>query len=248
MMHVIPSIDLLGGQVVRLLKGNYDAVTVYGERAEDVAAGWRGLVPRLHVVDLEGAREGRAVQTAAVKRLVDAFGPGVQIGGGVRSIEAVHSYFELGVERVVMGTAAISNPALVAEAAKAYPGRIVVALDAREGRVATAGWLEQSEQTAVAVAQSLAVHPIAAVLYTDIERDGTEVGPNIAETARLGSEGGVDVIASGGVGTLDHLRALAGRAVEGRIVGAIIGRSLHEKRFTLREAVDAVQKASDTLA
>jgi phosphoribosylformimino-5-aminoimidazole carboxamide ribotide isomerase len=244
MMQVIPSIDLLDGKVVRLLKGQYDAVTVYGDDPSSFAKSWRGISPMLHVVDLEGAREGRAVQTVAVRAIVEAFGPGVEIGGGVRSFDAVKSYFELGVERVVMGTAAISNPELVAKAAEAFPGRVIVAVDARDGMVATAGWLTQSERRAVDVVKELSALPLFAVLYTDIERDGTEQGPNIEQTAKLGELGGVPVIASGGVGTLQHLEALARRAESGRIIGAIIGRSLHEKRFALSEAVDAVRRAS----
>jgi len=246
MMHVIPSIDLLDGKVVRLLKGRYDAVTVYGEDPARVAASWRGTSPLLHIVDLEGARDGRAVQTKAVRAIVEAFGSGVEIGGGVRSRAAIDSYFELGVERVVMGTAAIANPELVAEAAEAYPGRVIVAVDARDGMVATAGWLEQSERLAVDVVKSFAHLPLYAVLYTDIERDGTEQGPNIEQTARLGELGGVPVIASGGVGTLQHLEQLALRADRGRIIGAIIGRALHEKRFTLEESVAAVRRATDS--
>lgn len=245
MMQVIPSIDLLDGKVVRLLKGRYDAVTVYGDDPASFAREWRGVSPLLHVVDLEGAREGRAVQTAAVKAIVEAFGPGVEIGGGVRSFEAAESYLALGVERVVMGTAAIQHPELVAKTALAYPGRVIVAVDARDGMVATAGWLTQSEKPAIELVKELAHLPLFAVLYTDIERDGTEQGPNIEQTAKLGELGGVPVIASGGVGTLAHLEQLARRAVKGHIIGAIIGRALHEKRFTLTEAVDAVRKTSE---
>jgi len=240
MMEIIPSIDLLDGKVVRLLKGDYAAVTVYGSDAAAVARSWRGLVSRLHVVDLEGARSGVAAQVAQVRRVVEAFGEGVQIGGGVRSLETVRKYFEAGVERVVVGTAALLNPELLEQAAREFEGRIILAVDARQGRVATHGWHEQSEQLAVDVVRSRAHLPIAAVLYTDIDRDGTEVGPNIAETARLGREGGLPVIASGGVGTLSHLKQLALAAHEGNIEGAIIGRALHEKRFSLKEAVEAV--------
>lgn len=245
MMQVIPSIDLLGGKVVRLLKGRYDAVTIYGDDPAAFARSWRGISSMLHVVDLEGARDGRAVQTDAVRAIVEAFGPGVEIGGGVRSFEAAESYLALGVERVVMGTAAIASPELVARTAEAYPGRVIVAVDARDGMVATAGWLDQSGRKAVDVVRELAHLPLFAVLYTDIERDGTEQGPNIAQTARLGELGGLPVIASGGVGTLAHLEELARRAPEGRIIGAIIGRALHEKRFTLAEAVEAVRVAGE---
>jgi phosphoribosylformimino-5-aminoimidazole carboxamide ribotide isomerase len=240
MMKVIPSIDLLDGKVVRLLKGSYDAVTVYQHSAADVARGWSGMVERLHVVDLEGARSGIAKQSSEVRKIIEAFGPGVQVGGGVRSLEAIRLYLDLGVARVVLGTAALNDPALLEKAAEEFPDRIILAVDGRNGFVATHGWHEQSKQLAVDVVKARAHLPIAAVLYTDIERDGTEVGPNISETARLAREGGVPVIASGGVGTLDHLVHLAEAARQSDIVGAIVGRALHESRFTLQHAIDAV--------
>jgi phosphoribosylformimino-5-aminoimidazole carboxamide ribotide isomerase len=236
-MEVIPAIDLLDGKAVRLLKGRYEDVTVYHDDPAALAAEWAGRAPRLHVVDLEGARAGHAVQRDLVTRLVESFGRGVQVGGGVRSFDAVKSYFDLGVERVVLGTAALKNPELIEQAALAYPGRIIIAVDARDGKVATAGWLDQSERLATDLVRELSKHALAAALYTDIDRDGTEVGPNIEATARLGRETSVPVIASGGVGTLAHLTAL-GQAGSG-IVGAIVGRALHEGRFSLDEAVAA---------
>lgn len=241
-MEVIPAIDLLDGKAVRLLKGRYEDVTVYHDNPPVLAAGWAGRVKRLHVVDLEGAKAGRAVQHDLVTRLVKSFGSGVQVGGGVRSFDAVKSYFDLGVERVVLGTAALRQPELVEQAALAYPGRIIIAVDARDGKVATAGWLEQSERLATDLVRELSKHALAAALYTDIERDGTEVGPNIEATARLGRETHVPVIASGGVGTLAHITALAQAAGGGAgIVGAIVGRALHENRFSLDDAVSAAK-------
>jgi phosphoribosylformimino-5-aminoimidazole carboxamide ribotide isomerase len=240
-MQVIPSIDLWQGNVVRLRQGRYDEVTVYSDDPVAVALEWRGTATRLHIVDLAGAKEGRAVQTDLVRRIVDAFGPGVQIGGGVRSVETLHAYFQLGVERVVLGTAAVNDPELVRSAAQAYPGRVILALDAKGGFVATRGWVEVSEHRAADLARTYGKDGIAAVLYTDIERDGTEVGPNVAATAELARDSGLPVIASGGVGTLEHLSQLgrASRAGQGGIVGAVLGRSLHEKRFTLAQAIEA---------
>src|SRR5688572_5140568 len=177
-MEIIPAIDLLDGKAVRLRQGRYEDVTVYSDNPPVLAAGWSGKVKRLHVVDLEGARAGQAVQRDLVRRVVQAFGSGVQVGGGVRSLAAVDSYVELGVDRVVLGTAAIRDPELVRAAAEKYPGRVVVAVDARAGFVATDGWLDQSERRALDLVRELSKLPIAAVLYTDIERDGTEVGPN----------------------------------------------------------------------
>jgi phosphoribosylformimino-5-aminoimidazole carboxamide ribotide isomerase len=233
-MELIPAIDLLQGKAVRLRQGRYDEITVYSDDPPAIAAAWRGTVGRMHLVDLEGAREGRPVQKDLVRRVVAAFGPGVQVGGGIRTREALEQALELGADRAVLGTAAIRDPDFVAAAARAHPGRIVVAVDARRGRVATDGWLDVSELTAVELVQSIAALPLAAILYTDLERDGTEVGPNVAETRRLAREGGLPVIASGGVGTLAHLRALA--AAEPPIAAAIVGRALHERRFSLAEA------------
>ena len=145
--EVIPSIDLLDGKVVRLLKGSYDAVTVYGSDPEKLARAWRDQVGRLHVVDLEGARSGYAAQSEQVKRVVQAFGPGVQIGGGVRSLDAIRAYFELGLDRVVLGTAALANPDLLNKATEEFAGRIILAVNGRQGRVATHGWHERSRNS-----------------------------------------------------------------------------------------------------
>jgi phosphoribosylformimino-5-aminoimidazole carboxamide ribotide isomerase len=238
-MHVIPAIDLLSGKAVRLRQGRYDDVTVYDDDPAELAASWSEHVERLHVDDLEGAREGHAVQGELVRRIVTAFPGHVQVGGGVRSFQAASGYLELGVERVVLGTAALRNAELVRQLAHAFPRRIVLAVDARAGFVSTEGWLTQSTTRAAELVRSFEDSPLAAVLYTDIERDGMEVGPNVTETVELGRETGRAVIASGGVGTLEHLRALGARAAEGGIVAAIVGRALHEKRFSLAEAVAA---------
>jgi phosphoribosylformimino-5-aminoimidazole carboxamide ribotide isomerase len=242
-MQVIPSIDLWQGNVVRLRQGRYDEVTVYADDPVALARGWRGVAARLHIVDLAGAKDGHAVQTDLIRRIVDAFGPGVQVGGGVRSIETLHAYFQLGVERVVLGTAAVSDPALVRTAALAYPDRVILALDAKGGFVATRGWVDVSEHRASDLARTYREDHIAAVLYTDIERDGTEVGPNVAATAELARLSGLPVIASGGVGTLEHLRQLgaASRDGNGGICGAVLGRALHEKRFSLEQAMEAAR-------
>jgi phosphoribosylformimino-5-aminoimidazole carboxamide ribotide isomerase len=238
-MELIPAIDLLGGKAVRLRQGSYHDVTVYDDNPAELAGSWSGRVQRLHVVDLDGARAGHEAQRELVRDLVKNFGPGVQVGGGIRSIEAVHRYCELGVTRVVLGTAAILNPELLVKAVEAYPHRIVVAVDARSGWVATEGWRNITDRRALDVVRELSSLPLAAVLYTDIERDGMEVGPNILETTRLAQQGGLPVIASGGVGTLEHLETLA--RADSAIVAAIVGRALHERRFSLEEALTALR-------
>lgn len=243
-MIVVPAIDLLGGKAVRLHQGRYDQVTVYDDDPPARARAWRGLSERLHVVDLEGARAGRAVAADVVRAIVAAFGAGVQVGGGVRSAEAAESYLALGAERVVLGTAAVKDRALVVALARANPGRVIVAVDAKDGMVAVDGWTETSEVRAVELARELAALPLGGILYTDIARDGTRSGPNVAATAELARAcPGTAVLASGGVGTLDDLRALA---AAGPIAGAVVGRALYDGSFRLEDAVAATRAATHT--
>jgi phosphoribosylformimino-5-aminoimidazole carboxamide ribotide isomerase len=233
-LELWPAIDLYRGQAVRLHQGDYDKVTVYHADPAAHAASWRGVAKHLHVVDLEGARAGKPVQIDLVRAIVKAFGAGVEVGGGVRDRATIETYLEVGAERVVLGTAAIRDPELVRAAATAHPHRLVLALDAKNGLVATDGWLEVSTRRAADVVRELAELPLAAILYTDIMRDGTRVGPNVDATARLAEEGGVPVLASGGVATLDDLRTLSGYR---GIAGAIVGRALYDGAFTLEQAV-----------
>jgi phosphoribosylformimino-5-aminoimidazole carboxamide ribotide isomerase len=235
-MQLWPAIDLLDGKAVRLHQGKYDQVTVYSSDPVALAASYRGVARHLHVVDLEGARTGRPVEKDLIRAIVRTFGPGVEVGGGVRDRAAFEGYLELGAERVVLGTAAIRSPEMVREVAAAHPGVVVLALDAKDGLVATEGWVSVSDRTAVEVIRDFRDLDIAAVLYTDIARDGTRVGPNVEATARLAREGGLPVLASGGIATLEDLRELAKWP---GIVGAIVGRALYERVFTLEEAVAA---------
>jgi phosphoribosylformimino-5-aminoimidazole carboxamide ribotide isomerase len=245
-MKIIPSIDLWQGQVVRLRQGRYEEVTVYAHDPVQLAREWRARgAERLHIVDLAGSKAGAAVQTELIRSIASAFGPGVQVGGGVRSLETLESYLGLGVERVVLGTAAVTLPELVRAAAQRHPGRVILALDAKAGFVATRGWLDVSEHRAIDLALEYKGEPLAALLYTDIERDGTEVGPNVAATHALAEQSGFPVIASGGVGSLDHVRQLsrASRECHGGITGVVLGRSLHEQRFSLDEAIVAAAES-----
>jgi phosphoribosylformimino-5-aminoimidazole carboxamide ribotide isomerase len=206
-----------------------------------LAGQWRGRAERLHIVDLAGSKAGMAVQTDLIRDIANAFGPGVQVGGGVRSLETLESYFALGVDRVVLGTAAVTLPELVRAAARRHPDRVILALDAKAGYVATRGWLDVSEHRAIDLAREYQGEPLAAVLYTDIERDGTEVGPNVAATRDLAEQSGFPVIASGGVGSLEHVRqlSLASHECGGGIAGVVLGRALHEQRFSLDQAIAA---------
>lgn len=237
-MQLFPAIDLLDGSAVRLHQGRYDKATVYHREPAELAASWRAITNHLHLVDLEGARAGRPVQRDLVRDIVKAFGEGVQIGGGVRDREAIEAYLELGASRVVLGTAAIRSPELIREAAAAHPNRLVVALDAKDGWVATDGWLSVSSQRAVDLVRELSALPLYAILYTDIARDGTQTGPNIPATVELAREGGLKVLASGGVGSLDDLRELAKHP---EIFGVIVGRAIYEEVFSIEEAKAALQ-------
>jgi phosphoribosylformimino-5-aminoimidazole carboxamide ribotide isomerase len=234
---VIPAIDLLGGKAVRLHQGRYDAVTVYDEDPPARGRGWRGKVPWLHVVDLEGAREGRPVQREGVRAVVEAFGPGVEVGGGVRTRESFDAYRTLGAARVVLGSAAVKDAELVRALAFEHPGVVIVAVDARDGFVAVDGWTQPTRVRAVDLVRSFADTPLAGVLYTDVTRDGTRSGPNLETTAELASQTPVPVIASGGVGSLDDLRALAARGIS----ACIVGRALYDGTFTLDEAIEAAR-------
>ena len=234
-MIVLPAIDLLDGKAVRLHQGRYDAVTVYDDDPPARARAWRGKVPILHVVDLAGARDGHPVQRDMVRAIVEAFGPGVEVGGGVRSRESFEGYLALGAARVVLGSAAVKDEALVRALATEHPGVVVLAVDARDGFVAVDGWTQPTRVRAVDLVKSFADVPLAGVLYTDVARDGTRVGPNVAATAELAAHTRVPVIASGGVGSLDDLRTLA----RAGIPACIVGRAIYDGTFSVDEAVAA---------
>lgn len=224
--ELIPAIDLLGGACVRLAQGDYARATLY---EPDPAAAARRFVRhgvrRLHVVDLDGARAGKPVNGAAVRAIVAAAGRvPVQLGGGLRDLGAIAAALEDGVDRVILGTVALRDPALVRAAAAAHPGRVVVGLDARDGRVAVEGWLETGEAAVVDVARRFEDAGVAALVHTDIARDGMLTGPNLAASAALADAVSIPVIVSGGVGSEDHLVAAA--ATRG-IAGAIVGRALY---------------------
>ena len=236
--ELIPAIDLLGGECVRLAQGNYDAATVY--EADPAAAARRfaaHAVPRLHVVDLDGARAGRPQNGAAVRAIVAAVGAlPVQLGGGLRDLAAVEAAFEMGVDRVVLGTAALRDPALVRDAARKFPGRIAVGLDAKDGRVSVEGWLDTGEATVIEVARRFEDAGVAALVHTDIARDGMLTGPNLAASAELADAVSIPVIVSGGVSNEDDLVAAARLAPRG-IAGAIAGRALYTGALDLASAL-----------
>jgi phosphoribosylformimino-5-aminoimidazole carboxamide ribotide isomerase len=237
--ELIPAIDLLGGRCVRLAQGRYEEATVYGDDPAAVAARFAAYpLRRLHVVDLDGARAGAPANAGALRAvLAAAKDVPVQVGGGMRSLEHLEERLALGADRVVLGTAALREPALVREAARRHPGRIAVGIDARDGRVAVQGWLERSDVAAVDLARRFEDAGVAAIVYTDIARDGMGTGPNLEQTAALAAAVGVPVIASGGVGSEDDVRRSCALADRG-VAGLIVGRALYTGAVDLGRALE----------
>lgn len=239
-LELIPAIDILGGRVVRLHKGRYDEVTVYAEdpaamAAELEASGAR----RLHVVDLDGARDGRPGNVDAIARILARTKLRVQIGGGIRDRAAAERWLDAGAERVVLGTAAVKTPDVPEQLSRDRPGSVIVAVDAHAGEVKVEGWLEGTGQRADDLARRADGWGVAAILFTAIERDGTREGPDVPATAALQALVAATVIASGGIGSLDHIRALRDAGVR----AAVCGKALYSGAFTLREAFLASEGA-----
>lgn len=233
-MQVIPAIDLRGGRCVRLVQGDYGRETVFGDDPAEMAARWVAEgATRLHLVDLDGAKSGRPVNVEAVRSILARVG-GVpcQLGGGVRDDATAAAWLDAGIERVIVGTQALKDPEWFRALVRRFPDRIVLGLDARDGRVATDGWLDVSSVEAVALAEQFDDLPLGAVVYTDIARDGMLEGVNVAATGELAGRIKTPVIASGGVGTLEDLDRLAPLP----LAGCIVGRALYEGRFSLHDA------------
>jgi phosphoribosylformimino-5-aminoimidazole carboxamide ribotide isomerase len=234
-VKLYPAIDLLGGKAVRLEEGRRDRATVFAERPlELVGELARGGADRLHVVDLDGAFAGAPQQTELVRQIVAASPLPVEIGGGIRDRAAIDAAMALGAAYVVLGTAAVRSPELVEEACRAYPGTLIVAVDARDGVVAVDGWTRTGGVTAIELGTRAAGWGAAALLYTDVARDGLHVGPNVAATAELARAVRCEVIASGGVGSLDDLARLR----DAGIAAVVVGRALYDKRFTVEQAAE----------
>ncbi len=224
-----PAIDLKGGQVVRLKRGAMDQATVFGADPGAQAAAFAAQgFPWLHVVDLDGAFAGQPANAAAVRGILAATAAPVQLGGGIRDMATAEAWIAAGVSRLILGSAAVKDPGFVRAAAKAFPGRVAVGIDARDGMVATEGWAETSEVTARDLALRFADAGVAAIVFTDIARDGMLAGVNVEATAALGRAAPVPVIASGGAASLEDIRALK---ATGAVAGCILGRALYDGRI-----------------
>jgi len=241
---LFPAIDLKGGACVRLVRGEMASATVFNDDPAAQARQFATIGFRwLHVVDLDGAFAGRSVNGEAVRAIRRAVDLKIQLGGGIRDRGAIEAWLALGIDRIVLGTIALRDPALVREAAAAHPGRIVVGIDARDGRVAVEGWSETTEIAAAELAQRFADAGVAAIVYTDIARDGALTGVDAAAIGGFARQAGIPVIASGGVAGLADIAALAAHAKDG-IAGAICGRALYDGRLDPKAALDLAREAA----
>lgn len=233
-MEVWPAIDLRGGNCVRLRQGDYEQETVFGDDPVAVARGFREAGARhLHLVDLDGAREGASVNLPAVQDILADAPLETELGGGVRDEQAIQELLGFGLSRLVIGTSAIKRPDWFRDIVRRFPGKLVLGIDAREGLVATDGWLETSSMQAIDFAQQFNGEPLAAIVYTDIATDGMMSGPNVSAMAKMQSAVDLPVVASGGVTTIEDVRSLR----DAGLAGCIIGRALYEQTIDLAEAV-----------
>ena len=238
-MNIIPAIDLIGGKAVRLQKGNYNKVTVYSERPVEVAKSFEADGAKfLHLVDLDGAKSGRADNYDTIKAIVDATGLSVEVGGGIRNMETVRLYAEAGVDRIILGTAALTDPKFLEEAVREYGEKITVGVDIKDGMVAIKGWTEISEVSCDGFCRKLEAMGVRTVICTDISKDGMMSGTNLELYRGLVRDYSIRIIASGGVSTLDDVRALK----EMKVFGAILGKALYTGAIALSEAVKITEE------
>lgn len=237
-MRIYPAIDIKDGKCVRLFKGQFSDVTVYGDSPAEMARKWESLGGEfIHVVDLDGALKGHGVNAAQIKEICESVKVPVQTGGGIRTMEDIEKKLACGINRVIIGTKAVSDNDFVKQAVKKYGSKIVIGIDAKDGMVAIEGWEKTSNFTAVEFAKKMAAIGVQTIVYTDIATDGTLAGPNIQAMTEMTKSVDADIIASGGVGSIDHIKALAGTGVE----GVIVGKALYTGNVNLTEAIKAVK-------
>ena len=237
-MRIYPAIDIKEGKCVRLLQGRFSDMTVYGDDPVETAKKWESLgAEYIHVVDLDGALKGRGENEDIIKRICGAVSVPVQTGGGIRTMEDIKAKLACGISRVIIGTKAVSSPEFIKEAVEKYGDRIAVGIDAKDGYAAVEGWERSSGLAAVDMAKSMVSMGVRTIIYTDISTDGTLKGPNFEAMREMAQSVDADVIASGGVGSLEHIKSLVGTGVE----GVIVGRALYTGNVDLKEAVEAVR-------
>ena len=236
-MRIYPAIDIKDGKCVRLLRGNFNDVTVYGDNPAQMAKKWEDLGGEfIHVVDLDGALKGHGVNAEVIKEICNSVSVPVQTGGGIRTMEDIEAKLACGINRVIIGTKAVSDSEFVKNAVKKYGDKIVIGIDAKDGMVAIEGWEKTSEFTAVEFGKKMADLGVKTIIYTDIATDGTLMGPNVSAMAEMVKATGIDIIASGGIGTVEHIKSLIPTGVE----GVICGRALYTGDVKLDEAIDAI--------
>lgn len=237
-MRIYPAIDIKDGKCVRLFKGQFSDVTVYGGSPAETAKKWESLGGEfIHVVDLDGALRGHGVNAEKIKEICQSVNVPVQTGGGIRTMEDIESRLACGIDRVIIGTKAVSDSEFVKKAVDRYGRQIVIGIDAKDGMVAIEGWEKTSGFTAVEFAKKMVSVGVQTIVYTDISTDGTLAGPNVAAMAEMASAVDADIIASGGVGSLDHIKSLVPTGVE----GVIVGKALYTDKINLTEAIKAVK-------
>lgn len=242
-MIVIPAIDLKNGRCVRLRQGVMTDETVYSEFPEEVATRWYSEgAERIHLVDLDGAVNGKPVNRDVIKKIVNSVPVPIQLGGGIRDMATIESYLELGVSQVILGTIAYKDPDLVTKACEQFPGRIILGIDASKGHVAIEGWVEKTGMTPLEMAQKFESTGISAIIYTDIQRDGMNSGPNIEATKALAEKITVPVIASGGISGIEDVIKLLPLSESG-VTGMITGKALYEGKLHLAEAIRVTKKS-----
>ncbi|WP_302489669.1 1-(5-phosphoribosyl)-5-[(5-phosphoribosylamino)methylideneamino]imidazole-4-carboxamide isomerase [uncultured Mitsuokella sp.] len=241
-MIIFPAIDIRGGKCVRLLKGDFAKETVFSDKPEDMAKKWQAQgAAFLHLVDLDGALKGKSQNLATVEKILAAVDIPVELGGGIRTMENIDEVLKLGVRRVILGSVAVRSPELVKEACAKYGDRIVVGIDAKDGIVAVDGWGVSGNVEATALAKEMKKAGVKTIIYTDISRDGTLAGVNVEATAKLARESGVNIVASGGVKSIDDIKALKPYEKDG-IEGVIVGKSIYMGTLDLAEAIAIASK------
>lgn len=241
-MIIIPAIDLKNGRCVRLLQGQMSKETIYSDRPEEIAVKWHNAgAERLHLVDLDGAVEGRPVNREIIKKITEAVPIPIQLGGGIRDFQTIESYLNLGIEQVILGTVAYKDPEFLEKACGQFPGKIILGIDARDGHIAIEGWTEDTEITPSEMVKKYEGFGISAIIYTDIHRDGMSTGPNIEATKDLARAINIPVIASGGISGIEDVINVSSLGEFG-VTGMITGKALYEGNLNLADAINILKK------